>query len=119
MDTLQYITHFYEMHWLKTDASENSRSSSQIMHSLTLGVDGLLVGELLKNLGGSGQTIAGLADAAVDNQLINLEVAHDVSTCHGAESLLCLARIVWLRQWLSPGALADFIADAYMRIILK
>ena len=43
-----------------------------------LGVDGLLAGELLEHTGGAGETIAGLADAAVQDELVDLDLLHNV-----------------------------------------
>ena len=52
-----------------------------------LGVDGLLAGELLKHTGGAGEPIAGLADAAVQDELVDLDLLHDVLLFvrHGCE----------------------------------
>jgi len=41
--------------------------------------DGLLVGQLLKHLCGTGQTIARLTDTAVHHQFLNADVAHGVN----------------------------------------
>jgi len=43
-----------------------------------LGVDGLLAGELLKHTRRTGETIARLANAAVEDELINLDFPHGV-----------------------------------------
>jgi hypothetical protein len=40
--------------------------------------DGLLSAELLEHLGGAGETIATLADGDVEDQLLDLQLAHDV-----------------------------------------
>ena len=44
----------------------------------SLGVDGLLAGELLEHTGGAGETIAGLTDAAVQDELVDLDLLHNV-----------------------------------------
>jgi hypothetical protein len=43
-----------------------------------LGVDGGLTGQLFKYLGGTSKSITRLTDTNVENQLLNLEVAHGV-----------------------------------------
>ena len=48
-----------------------------------LGVHGLLVCQLLQNLGRPGQPVARLAHAAVDNELINLQLLHNIGVRHG------------------------------------
>ena len=40
--------------------------------------DGLLSAELLEHLGGAGETIATLADGDVEDQLLDLQLAHHV-----------------------------------------
>merc|ERR1719247_2004497 len=41
--------------------------------------EGLLAGELLKHLGGAGQAIAGLTDRDVQDELLDLEIAHRIA----------------------------------------
>jgi hypothetical protein len=41
-----------------------------------LGLDGLLVSEILEHLGCLGESITALSDAAVDDELLNLDLAH-------------------------------------------
>ena len=50
-----------------------------------LGVHGLLAGKLLEHTGGAGEAIARLADAAIKDELVNLDVFHGVllSVSHG------------------------------------
>lgn len=45
---------------------------------LTLRVHGLLTSELLQHTRGAGEAIAGLSDAAVQDELVNLNLAHDI-----------------------------------------
>jgi len=54
-------------------------SNAKCSHSVSsFGVDRLLVRQLLQNLGGTGQSVARLADAAIDDKLVNLQLAHGV-----------------------------------------
>lgn len=41
-----------------------------------LGLDGLLVGEVLKHLGGLGQLIAGLSRAEVEDEFFDVDLSH-------------------------------------------
>ena len=43
---------------------------------LGLGLDGLLISEILEHLGGLGEPITALTDAAVDDELLNLDLSH-------------------------------------------
>ena len=56
------------------------------MKTLTLGEDRLLVGEGFQHLGGAGKSVTRLTNAAVDDQLVDLEAAHGV---------LCLIRCLY------------------------
>lgn len=40
------------------------------------GLDGLLVGEILEDLGGLGQLIAGLTSAEIEHKLLNSDLSH-------------------------------------------
>jgi len=43
-----------------------------------LGVDGGLTGQLLQNLGGTGESVSGLSNANVENELLEAQLAHGV-----------------------------------------
>ena len=43
-----------------------------------LGVDGGLTSQLLQHLGGTSESVSGLADANVENELLKTQLAHDV-----------------------------------------
>jgi hypothetical protein len=43
---------------------------------LSLGLDRLLISEILKYLSGLGKSITALSDAAVDDELLNLDLSH-------------------------------------------
>ena len=45
----------------------------------TLSIHGLLTGDLLQHTSSLGDSITGLTNANVDDQLLNTDVAHDVS----------------------------------------
>ena len=44
---------------------------SKLLQELTLGVNGLLVGQLLEHLGSASKSITRLTNAAVDDHLVN------------------------------------------------
>ena len=54
------------------------REKNDLTESLTLGEDRLLVGQLFQDLGSTSQAITRLADTAVDDQLVDLELSHRV-----------------------------------------
>ena len=43
---------------------------------LSLGLDGLLISEILEHLSGLGESITALSDTAVDDELLNLDLSH-------------------------------------------
>ena len=45
---------------------------------ITFGKDGCLTGQLLEHLGGSCQSVTGLAHANVDAELANAQLSHDI-----------------------------------------
>jgi len=49
----------------------------------SLGVTGLLSGELFEHTGGTGEPISGLSDAAVKDELVNLDILHRVLLAFG------------------------------------
>jgi len=44
----------------------------------SLGLDGLLVGEILENLGSLGELITGFTGAQIEDEFLNLDFAHSV-----------------------------------------
>merc|ERR1719300_475947 len=66
-------------------------------HSVTgLGVDGLLASQLLQHLGGTGQTIAGLAHADVQAQLPDAQLTHRVLLAFGILAILFVRHVACL-----------------------
>ena len=70
----------------KKDASSNQHPSflKGIGGRFTLRVDRLLAGQLLEHLASSGDSIASLADTAVHDQLVDLNVPHRVLSGFGS-----------------------------------
>lgn len=100
------------------------------MNWRTLGVNGLLVGQLLKHLGGTSQSITRLTNATVDDHLVNLQLTHRVLRLiflgrHGFNIGWNVPRQGWSMQSNDAGSLggggdslcvtcaSDTVIDAY------
>ena len=82
----------------------------------TLGEDGLLAAQLLEHLGCTSQPIAALANADVENQLLNLELLHRVAILRAGAAARGANRRRQARRalhgvrgglWQMPGALGQ------------